>query len=831
MLRDESQPWHAAARKTKSDIPQGDWPAGRETKAGFVVAGLLIALSAWLHAGFTTVPLLSLAALVGGFTAAFLLPTELRMRVESYLFVWGVAGFTAARFALDMNPRNPARAIGEGLGVVPLGGLFELAVSLAAALAAVSFGAALIPLERWFERELATWIGGPVRLIFGGLQRLVYFLGAMVLLTIMLDLTSTATWAYAWPSAGTLGQGARVTLAIFLALGAVRLAGPILMGTVLGLAWLLNPWSGAASAAPHLPALMIEPIYRFAIVAFPILLFMRTAMHWAASPKLPKFAHWISNIEEDDSGGGVRKNEEIDAPERLAPREIPPEAVSDLERSCVRAAHPSWESDREWSSLRECAAASFVGVPEASAIAASAAGRSQGPEIHESVAAELEDHVGDPVQSEEEPSEDPDTAGTENTADAGEEPAPEAATPPAPKQWRLTWRSARLYPAGRPWRLPEGLGLFVGSPVWSSKLGATLFLAATGVVLGVLAAQLIVEALMWLNFIQTYPIAIGPGGIPADLAFLLRSLWALSFLGLVPYLLSSLFVAGRLRSWVDRAGYLAAAKALARMEALARLAATQEVARFALRREYAVVAGQAAQVVEESANAGSEEARRFGQALSEVAEQPRATGIHEPVSAHREIVGSGAYLPGTDASGIYRIYPMYVATLRRLFAGVLDAQVQERFPRMRGEFRHETSDLIRDGVVVALRDRLRTIQRRGLVVGELEEAGRDVGVELAEQLWSDDRVRAASLDALSIGEKDPITQLLSPRQARMLDDASHQFVVLPQPLASTRRQLEAVGVGEVLISGGLEAAAVIRITPFQEGFYDFEGVDSSPGAA
>jgi hypothetical protein len=365
--------------------------------------------------------------------------------------------------------------------------------------------------------------------------------------------------------------------------------------------------------------------------------------------------------------------------------------------------------------------------------------------------------------------------------------------------------------------------------VWATRWGAATFLSVAAIVLGLAGAQLVIEFLHWMNIIEEYPIKIGPGGISEEMASFSRLMWGLAFAGIVPYLAASYFVAGRMRAWIDKAGYSAAARALARMEAVARLAAIQEVARFAIRREYARTTAQAASLVQEAAASGSTTAREFGEELAQRSERPKPLSGRDPIAPHRELVGTERDLPGTDASGIYRVYPKYIATLRRIFAGALDIQVQERFARMRGEFFDETNTLIREGVVIALRDRLNRILQRGLVVGEMKEAGRDVGVEIAEELWSDKRVRDAALIALTVKPTDAISHLLSPGQARMLDQGSTQFVVLPQPLSKSRDQLVDAKIGKIIISTGLEAAAVIRVTPFAEGYYDFGDVRGPVG--
>jgi hypothetical protein len=559
----------------------------------------------------------------------------------------------------------------------------------------------------------------------------------------------------------------------------------------------------------------------------------------------------------------------------------------------VRAADEGWEKDREWIALKKCGKDSMVRVvakpvddpafdgvvyedengtliadePEAStpvaevvadeavpveeilaaaepepeekkAMAAMPAKKGRKPAVSTDVVPEETELVpapeevvaDDAVDVEEEDANEPEEADGEETKDEeSEDEVEEAPKPTGPKFVLLKWRKAQLHPTREAWRVPESLSIILGSPVWATRWGAATFLSVAAIVLGLAGAQLVIEFLHWMNIIEEYPIKIGPGGISEEMASFSRLMWGLAFAGIVPYLAASYFVAGRMRAWIDKAGYSAAARALARMEAVARLAAIQEVARFAIRREYARTTAQAASLVQEAAASGSTTAREFGEELAQRAERPKPLSGRDPIAPHRELVGTERDLPGTDASGIYRVYPKYIATLRRIFAGALDIQVQERFARMRGEFFDETNTLIREGVVIALRDRLNRILQRGLVVGDMKEAGRDVGVEIAEELWSDKRVRDAALIALTIKPTDAISHLLSPGQARMLDHGGTQFVVLPQPLSQSRDQLTEAKIGTIIISTGLEAAAVIRVTPFAEGYYDFSDVRGPVG--
>jgi hypothetical protein len=605
----------------------------------------------------------------------------------------------------------------------------------------------------------------------------------------------------------------------------------------------------------------------------PALLLGRNAAEWVGGLSVPKLSDWVANVENVNPSDRPRLNPDHDERERLAPRWIAPDEDHSVERACVRAADEGWEKDREWIALKKCAKDSMVRVvakpvddpafdgvvfedengnligddpepieaapvaaePELDVkkvITASPAKKGRKPAVSAEISPEEadptpapEEVVAEDVTDIEEDAHEPEMADEEESEDEVEE----APKPMAPKFVRLKWRKAQLYPTREAWRVPESLSIILGSPVWATRWGAAAFLSVAAIVLGLAGAQLVIEFLHWMNIIEEYPIKIGPGGISEEMASFSRLMWGLAFAGIVPYLAASYFVAGRMRAWIDKAGYSAAARALARMEAVARLAAIQEVARFAIRREYARTTAQAASLVQEAAASGSTTAREFGEELAQRAERPKPLSGRDPIAPHRELVGTERDLPGTDASGIYRVYPKYIATLRRIFAGALDIQVQERFARMRGEFFDETNTLIREGVVIALRDRLNRILQRGLVVGDMKEAGRDVGVEIAEELWSDKRVRDAALIALSVKPTDAISHLLSPGQARMLDQGSTQFVVLPQPLSKSRDQLVDAKIGKIIISTGLEAAAVIRVTPFAEGYYDFGDVRGPVG--
>lgn len=863
-LRDPNQPWNESARTTAADRPQGAWPAGLPLRGAFLAVGLLVAFAAGV--GEPQWPLLSWVALGIGLLIPAILSPQLRARMDVQLLTWGIAGFTVARLLIDpQSPTNALISFPQSWEMHP--GL-RLAISVAGGLAASSAAAAIVAFEAAAEHALPGPIGWLLRRGFGGLRRFLAFLIAFAALCVVFNVGSTEVWAPTALTDNTFARATRVVSALVLAFLFARVAPAAVLMLVL-VTWVLNPFSSQPfqPLGTTLPV-ELDPAIRLGLALVVAGLFLL----WSKRERVgtvktapvghglsaPKASHWLGTAKTDPS-----------------PRTLIPDQVQSLPKTCHERPALEWIGNPEWESLDVCGEQQTIVVEEAPpsepvetlmqqkySVGATLSKAKLTQQLNElgfsrvdSIVEPLQyssargsislmrqerdiiciviskDQISEILEVESEGS----GSGTplqeiqlENTVMV----AP--STPPMPKTTTWTPRSARLTPAGEPWRIPDGLALYLGSPVWSSRIGSFLFLAASAIVIAALTAQLVVEVLYWFEIIKEYPIKVGPGGIDPAVALFSQAIWLTAFIGMIPYLAASYFTAGRLREWIEQVGYSDAARALARLEALARLTAQQEVARVSLRREYARTADQAAQLVEQAASAGSAAAKQFGEALAERSDRPRPLSGREASSPHREILGVGADLPGTDAAGIYRVYPHYTAILRRVFAGAMDFQVRERFARTRGEFHAETKDLIAEGVTIALKEKLQVIHRRGLMVGELEEAGKDLGATVADELWADHSVRTAALNALSVKPDAAIPQLLSPGQARMLGTTATQFAVLPQPLMRSASLLSEAGVGPVIISQSLESAGIIRVTPFREGFYDYgqvRGPEEVSGAA
>lgn len=863
-LRDPNQPWNESARTTAADRPQGAWPAGLPLRGAFLAVGLLVAFAAGV--GEPQWPFLSWVALGVGLLIPAVLSPQLRARIDVQLLTWGVAGFTVARLLIDpQSPTNALISFPQSWEMHP--GL-RLAISVAGGLAAASAAAAIVAFEAAAEHALPGPIGWLLRRGFGGMRRFLTFLIAFAALCVVFNVGSPEVWTPTALTDNTFARAARVLVALMLAFLFARFAPAAVMMLVL-VTWVLNPFS-SESFQPLGTTLPVEldPAVRLVLaltIAGVFLLWSRRERVGTVKSapvghglSAPKASHWIGAAKTDP-----------------APKTLIPDQVQALPKSCHERPAVEWIGNPEWEALEACGESQTVVLEDAPPsepvatlkqqkyIVGAALPKAKLTQQLNELGFSRVDAVAEPLQyssargsislmrqerdiiciviSKDQISEilevDSEGSGSgtplqeveiENTVMA------EPAIPPVSKTTTWTPRSARLTPAGEPWRIPDGLALYLGSPVWSSRIGSFLFLAASAIVIAALTAQLVVEVLYWFEIIKEYPIKVGPGGIDPAVALFSQAIWLTAFVGMIPYLAASYFTAGRLREWIEQVGYSDAARALARLEALARLTAQQEVARVSLRREYARTADQAAQLVEQAASAGSEAAKQFGEALAERSDRPRPLSGREATSPHREILGVGADLPGTDAAGIYRVYPHYTAILRRVFAGAMDFQVRERFARTRGEFHAETKDLIAEGVTIALKEKLQVIHRRGLMIGELEEAGQDLGAAVADELWADQSVRTAALNALSVKPDSAIPQLLSPGQARMLGNSATQFAVLPQPLMRSASMLGEAGVGPVIISQSLESAGIIRITPFREGFYDYgqvRGPEEESGAA
>jgi hypothetical protein len=864
MLRDQDQPWNESARTTAADRPQGAWPAGLPLRGAFLAVGVLVAFAAGV--GEPQWPLLSWVALgVGLFVPAILSP-QLRARMDVQLLTWGIAGFTVARLLIDpQSPTNALISFPQSWDVHP--GL-RLALSVAGGFAAASAAAALVAFEAAAEHALPGPISWLLRRGFGGMRRLITFFIALAALFVVFNVGSAEVWSPSALTTDVFTRDARVGTAVVLAYLFARFSPAGVLMAVL-LVWALNPFSSAPfqPLGASLPVNLL-PEARIGLALLVAGLFLLWSRRERVSTvkaapagdglSAPKASHWIGAAKTDPS-----------------PKTLIPDQEQSLSKMCHDRPVVDWIGNLEWEALEACGESQTLVLEEAPLSELEPTLKQQryavGATIKKTqILTQLGELAFTKTDSLTEPLQYTTARGSislmkqdrgiarivitgdviseilqleSETADTGESLTEleientvmaESEIAPAPKTTTWTPRSARLIAAGAPWQIPDGLSLYLGSPVWSSRLGSFLFLAGSALVIAALTAQLVVETLYWFEIIKEYPIKVGPGGIDPAVALFWQAIWLTSFIGMIPYLAASYFTAGRLREWIEQVGYADAARALARLEALARLTAQQEVARVSLRREYARTADQAAQLVEQAASAGSAAAKEFGEVLASTSDRPRPLSGREAASPHREILGAGSDLPGTDAAGIYRVYPHYTAILRRVFAGAMDFQVRERFARTRGEFHAEAKDLIAEGVTLALKEKLRVIHRRGLMVGELEEAGKDLGAAVADELWADQSVRAAALNALSVKPDAAIPQLLSPGQARMLGKTATQFAVLPQPLVRSASLLSEAGVGPVIISQSLESAGIIRVTPFREGFYDYgqvRGPEEESGAA
>ena len=176
-------------------------------------------------------------------------------------------------------------------------------------------------------------------------------------------------------------------------------------------------------------------------------------------------------------------------------------------------------------------------------------------------------------------------------------------------------------------------------------------------------------------------------------------------------------------------------------------------------------------------------------------------------------------LAGTDAGGIYRVYPLYVSALRTMFSEALVRAIRERWPRIRGVFWAETEGSIIAATSAVLERRLDEILEFGLRRGELAEEGVDPADDLAERLWANAAIRERALRSLHLDPSDPMPLLATPADTRLLDQtaASDLIVAIPPTLEPLiRPNTDADGV-QVITSSVLETAAAIRIFAFQPG--------------
>ena len=293
-------------------------------------------------------------------------------------------------------------------------------------------------------------------------------------------------------------------------------------------------------------------------------------------------------------------------------------------------------------------------------------------------------------------------------------------------------------------------------------------------------------------------------------------------IGFVVYLLSGFVVALALRRWGSRFRFSEVPELASQIGGEAQAVAIAEVARFGVRRDYARISRAAADILEHGSQRGSEVSRGFGEKLGR--EYPAVTAEAAPrMPPHRELVAAEPSLAGTDAGGIYRVYPLYVSALRATFAAALVRAIRERWPRIRGVFWEETEGSIIAATSAVLELRLAEILEFGLRRGDLVEEGVDPADDLAERLWSNAGIRERALRSLHLDPSDPMPLLATPADTRLLDQStmSDLIIAIPPTLEPLiRDSTEADGV-HVITSSVLETAAAIRIFAFQPGIYDF----------
>ena len=336
------------------------------------------------------------------------------------------------------------------------------------------------------------------------------------------------------------------------------------------------------------------------------------------------------------------------------------------------------------------------------------------------------------------------------------------------------------------------LGLVIGQ-VWANQTGSYLLTFVDPLVLGVPIRE-------W----QTV-------GMLLALAFVL-------------YLLCGYAVGLALRPWASRFRFADVPELASLIGGEAQAVAIAEVARFGVRRDYARMARAAADTLEHGSQRASEVSREFGDRLGR--EHPAKSGDDLPrLPPHRELVApiEQQSLAGTDAGGIYRVYPLYVTALRALFAAALVRSVRERWPRIRGVFWEETEGSIIAATSAVLERRLDEILEFGLRRGDLAEEGVDPADDLAERLWANAAIRERALRSLHLDPADPMPLLATPADTRLLDQSTEGdlIVAIPPTLEPLiRPNTDADGV-QVITSSVLETAAAIRIFAFQPGIYDF----------
>ena len=374
---------------------------------------------------------------------------------------------------------------------------------------------------------------------------------------------------------------------------------------------------------------------------------------------------------------------------------------------------------------------------------------------------------------------------------------------------------------GDPGRIPGGVGIFAGSPIWRNRWLGIAFISLLVVLTAVRIAQIVATA----------------AGIPipsaADLGMTQEFADALALvvsvlvvLGWI-YAFLSYLAASAIRSWAGEFGFHTVPDALAGLESEVRAVAIAEVARCAPRRKMAQALEAAAETLECGCETGASTARAMGEQIRDaVATEATGSGSarrsETDAPPHRELLTRGSMVAGTDAGGIYRLYPLYVNALRAMFSQALVQAVREWWPRIRGEFQSGTSSIIAEGASMALQRRLNQVRAAGLRRGDLLRDGIDPAEELARTLWSDPLIRDSARRSLSFGPDDPMPMLAGPVDMRLLEDPTDQPLILavPSTLEGLMTEGEHAGRQQILVEDLLESATAIRVYPYKAGYYD-----------
>ena len=320
--------------------------------------------------------------------------------------------------------------------------------------------------------------------------------------------------------------------------------------------------------------------------------------------------------------------------------------------------------------------------------------------------------------------------------------------------------------------IPRGLRWILGSPIWARRSLRAIFLGLTVMAVLAVVVQYVSDTTgLYLLSPETL-------GIDVVTSKRLQALVSIAVVLMLAYTIASLIVAAAVRRWARSLRFEEVPRVLGKLESDARALAIAEVARFPARREYARVAKIAAETLEQAATHASDIAHAFGERVdAETRDRPGQS----PTSPYREVVAPHGTVSGTDAGGIYRTYPLYVNTLRALYAQDLEGAVREYWPRVRGVLGDDTGQIIIDTAASKLQDRLEQLRAIGIRRGDLLQDGVDPADELAERLWHDADTRRTALASLHLGANDPMPILATPSDARLLDDGIDARLVVAVP--------------------------------------------------